>query len=92
MRKKILAFVFAAALLVAMAVPLFSGGGTAVAVGLHQHLLDTPGAIDVEVARGLCVADAHGQHETAFHNFHSNVHLGVFINGNNPNTVTTTSC
>ena len=31
MRKKILAFVFAAALLVAMAVPLFSGGGTAFA-------------------------------------------------------------
>ena len=29
MRKKILAFVFAAALLVAMAVPLFGGGGTA---------------------------------------------------------------
>jgi len=33
MRKKILAFVFAAALLVAMAVPLFGGGGTALAQG-----------------------------------------------------------
>ena len=31
MRKKILAFVFAAALLMALAVPLFSGGGTAFA-------------------------------------------------------------
>ena len=92
MRKKIMASVFAVAILVALAMPLFSGGGRALAVTLHQHLLDTPGAIDVEVARGLCVADAHGQHETAFHNFHSNVHLGVFINGNNPNTVTTTSC
>ena len=32
MRKKILAFVFTAALLVAMAVPLFGGGGTAQAI------------------------------------------------------------
>ena len=32
MRKKILGFVFAAALLVAMAVPLFGGGGTAEAI------------------------------------------------------------
>ncbi len=31
MRKKILGFVFAAALLAAMAVPLFAGGGTAFA-------------------------------------------------------------
>ena len=31
MRKKILAFVFAAALLIAMAVPLFGGAGTALA-------------------------------------------------------------
>ncbi len=92
MRKKILAFIFAAAVLVAMAVPLFSGGGTAVAVGLHQHLLDTPGATDIEVAQGLCTAAAHGQHDTAFHNFHSNVHVGVFIAGDNPNTITTTSC
>ena len=34
MRKKILAFVFGAALLVALAVPLFAGGGTAYAVPL----------------------------------------------------------
>ena len=87
-----MASVFAAAILAALAVPLFSGGGTAVAVPLHQHLLDTPGAIDVEVARGLCVAAAHGQHDTAFHNFHSHVHVGVFVAGDNPNTITTTSC
>ena len=92
MRKKVLAFVFAAAVVGSMAVPLLGGGGTALAVPLHQHLLDTPGAIDIKVAQGLCTAAAHGQHDTAFHNFHSNVHVGVFIAGNNPNTVTTTSC
>ena len=36
MRKKILAFVFAAAVLMAMAVPLFSGGGTALAHQGHK--------------------------------------------------------
>jgi hypothetical protein len=92
MRRNVLALVFAAAILVALAVPLFSGGGRALAVPLHQHLLDTPGAIDIKVAQGLCTAAGHGQHDTAFHNFHSNVHVGVFIDGNNPNTVTTTSC
>lgn len=36
MRKRILGFVFAAAVLAAMAVPLF-GGGTALAVPAHVH-------------------------------------------------------
>ena len=62
------------------------------AVPLHQHLLTTPGATNIAIAGGLCVADAQGQHDTAFHNFHSNVHVGVFIAGDNPNTVSTTSC
>ena len=91
MRKKILAFVFAAAVLMAMAVPLFGGIGTAQAVGLHQHMLGTPGATGVKIGRGLCTADAHGQHDTAFHSFHGNVHQGAFA-GVNPNTISTTSC
>ena len=37
MRKKIVAFVFAAALLVALALPLFSGGGTALAHQGHTN-------------------------------------------------------
>lgn len=29
----------------------------------------------------------HAPHDSAFHNFHANVHLGAFA-GNNPNTIT----
>jgi len=42
MRKKILAFVFAAALLVALAVPLFAGAGTASAHSPDGAEQDTP--------------------------------------------------
>ncbi len=51
MRKKILGFVFAAAVLAAMAVPLFGTGGTAEAAGINVrcangthivHLHDAP--------------------------------------------------
>lgn len=92
MQKKVLALGFAATVVAATAVSLLGGSGSAFAVPLHQHVLDTPGATDLAVARGLCVADAHGQHDTAFHSFHSNVHMGVFISDQFPHTVTTTSC
>ena len=48
MRKKILGFVFAAALLAALAVPLFGGAGTAQAGNFGS--VDTPGAGCVAVA------------------------------------------
>ena len=39
MRKKILGFVFAAALLATMAIPVFGGGGTALADPSHRDLV-----------------------------------------------------
>ncbi len=61
MRKKIVAFVFAAALLMALAVPLFSGGGTALAHRGHtsckaygQALKGTDGA-DISAFRSANV-------------------------------------
>jgi len=30
-------------------------------------------------------------HEPALHNLHEHVHLGVFVEGDNPNTLTATS-
>ncbi len=59
MRKKILAFVFAAAVLVAMAVPLF-GSGTALAVPAHvgaNHCQD--------LANGVANAGVHNAHGIA---------------------------
>ena len=77
----------------AVAAALLTGSATpAGAVTLHQHLLDTPGAQDIAVAQGLCTAATRGgQHDTAFHNFHGNVHLDAFQQSD-PIGVTTTAC
>jgi len=79
-----MASVFAAAILVALAVPLFSGGGRALAD--HDHNLITPGTTVVDIANGQtekCATDPGG------HKFHVNVHIGVpgtigFAQPNNP--------
>jgi len=88
MGKKILGFVFAAGLLVAVAVPLFGGAGTAQAG--HAHWLDTPGTCVVDIGSGqTSISDStHG----GYHQFHENVHLGepgvhAFANPNNPVSV-----
>jgi hypothetical protein len=52
------------------------------AVAPHLHCLTTPGGTHA-IALGVT---HHAPHET-LENFHSNVHLGVFVNGNNPNTL-----
>ncbi|MFQ5814364.1 MAG: hypothetical protein ACE5I2_14400 [Anaerolineae bacterium] len=70
MRKKIVGFVFAAALLAAMAVPLFSGGGTALAT--HGHQLVTPGTTVDDIASGQTSNDGNGCHK-----WHDNVHTAV---------------
>ncbi len=59
MRKKILGFVFAAALLAAMAVPMFGSGGTAEAGGVNVfcangtrfvHLHDAPTDVSITIS------------------------------------------
>ena len=65
MRKKILAFVFAAALLVAMAVPVFGGGGTALARQdrvLVTHERGNAGFVEICVAEDAAV-DHLADHE-----------------------------
>jgi hypothetical protein len=59
----------AAPLLLVLAAP-------AGAVPTHGHCLTPPSGEDVFVARGVT---ERAPHETAFHNFHSNVHEGVFL-------------
>jgi len=84
MRRNVLALVFAAAVLAAMAVPLFGSSGRALAD--HDHNLITPGTTVVDIANGeteKCATDAGG------HKFHENVHIGVpgtfaFAQPNNP--------
>ena len=82
MSKRILALVFAAAILVALAVPLFSGGGRALAT--HEHWLVTPGTTVEDIASGQTSNDGNGCHK-----FHDHVHKGepgldAFQNPNNP--------
>ena len=48
-------------------------GGTAVAVAPHRHCLLTTNGY-VEVGRGVV---NQAPHDTAFHNFHSHVHVGT---------------
>lgn len=54
--------------------PLLLGSiaGPAVAVPAHRHCMLTPQGY-VEVAPGVV---EHAPHDTAFHQFHSNVHVG----------------
>lgn len=54
------------------ALVLGSMGGTAVAVPPHRHCMLTPQGY-VELAQG---ALEQGPHDTAFHMFHSHVHVG----------------
>ena len=65
-----MASVFAAAILVALAVPLFSGGGRALAT--HEHWLVTPGTTVEDIASGQTSNDGNGCHK-----FHDHVHKGV---------------
>lgn len=46
----------------------------ALAVPEHQHCITTPNGESHEIAGGV---QEHAPHETAFHNFHMNVHRGV---------------
>jgi hypothetical protein len=75
-----------------LAITVAALGGLAVipapasAVPLHLHCLTTPGGTHA-IAGGVT---ANAPHNTAFHNFHNNVHTGAFA-GQNPNTVTATA-
>ena len=62
MRKKILGFAFAAAFLVTMAVPVFGGGGTALAEPAHRVLVEhTRGNSGTTIE--ICIAeDAAADH------------------------------
>ena len=53
----------------------------------HLHCLTTPGGTH-SIARGVSL---QAPHEPALHNLHEHVHLGVFVEGDNPNTLTATS-
>ena len=73
MRKKLLAFIFATALLVAtLAIPSLGSGGTALAC--HEHQLITPGTTVENIARGQ-TSKALG--EGGYHKLHTLVHTGV---------------
>jgi len=70
--------------------------GPALAVGLHEHTVNTPGPADTgdpEVARGTC---GHAPHEPAFENLHAHFHLGAGSKGfgqpSNPVFITTGGC
>ena len=57
--------------------------GQALAVPLHLHCMEDGSGKVHSIARG---ATFHAPHETAFHNVHSNVHVGAFA-GNNPHQI-----
>jgi hypothetical protein len=54
------------------------------AVPTHLHCMTNASGNTHAIARGITL---HAPHDTAFHNFHNNVHLGAFA-GNNPQTIT----
>ena len=56
----------------------------ALAAPLHLHCVTTPGGNLVTLAQGVTL---HAPHDPAFHNFHENVHLGVFAAGTTPLTI-----
>ena len=72
MRRNVLAFVFAVSLLAAAAVPLFAGGGTALAC--HEHDLQTPGTTVEDIAGGQTDKELG---DGGYHQFHVHVHKGV---------------
>ena len=62
--------------------------GPALAVGSHLHCLEAASGNVVSIGRGVTT---YAPHDPAFHNLHGNVHVGVFISGNNPLDFTTTA-
>ena len=72
-----------AALILALASTLI-GASPALAVPAHLHCLTTPGGTTT-VAGGVT---ANAPHDTAFHNFHGNVHTGAFANNSASSPVT----
>ena len=86
MRKVVMALSLAAIMLGAVALP-------ALAHGQHAHVLLTPSDSDPEVAPATCTSMS----DTAFHNFHSNVHIGTpgtfaFDQPNNPVDIRGAGC
>lgn len=69
-RRTVIAIAASALLLVALA-----GQTLAHPPATHLHCLTTPSGNVHSLARGVTL---HSHHETAFHNFHSVVHLGAF--------------
>ena len=51
------------------------------AIPPHLHCLEAASGTVVSVGRGVT---QHGPHDPAFENLHGNVHVGVFMSGNNP--------
>jgi hypothetical protein len=66
--RRIIALIAVAATMVLVASP-----AQAQEISLHRHLLSTPGASDIEVARGIC---KQGLLEPTLVNVHENFHLG----------------
>jgi len=66
--RRIIALITVAAMMVLVASP-----AQASHIGLHRHLLTTPGASDIEVAQGIC---KQGLLEPALHNVHEHFHEG----------------
>ena len=66
--RRIVALITAAAMIVLVASP-----AQAQEISLHRHLLTTPGASNIEVARGIC---KQGLLEPTLVNVHENFHLG----------------
>ena len=58
---------------VAATVILVASPAQAQEISLHRHLLTTPGASNIEVARGIC---KQGLLEPTLVNVHENFHLG----------------
>jgi len=72
MKRIVLAFVFAVALLASAVVPLFIEAGTSMAC--HEHDLQTPGTIVEDIGRGQTDKELG---EGGYHQFHVHVHKGV---------------
>ena len=60
----------------------------ALAAPLHLHCLEAASGNVVSIGRGVTT---HAPHDPAFHNLHGNVHVGVFMLGNNPLDFTATA-
>ncbi len=77
MRKSVLAFVFTAALLAAMALPLFGSGGTAFAHETSDEAADTPFASQAGLDHGLSHYLDAGGHSEAFNSLFRNPTCGA---------------